>query len=181
MAITATPPHWAESVDVDGLHEPTVQAIIDTMRKTGAKFGAHVLECQYKHKQIEPPAASVTRLRELANWIVDNPDAHFINLAGDSDTSQLYLRCETPDELREWRRRIGGMWTKEVTESFFNLHGMIGSNHVQLYIARDEVCERVVVGTEMRMVPDPAAPMVERPVEIVEWHCPDSFLDAVAK
>lgn len=42
-------------------------------------------------------------------------------------------------------------------------------------IDREQVCERVVVGTktETELVPDPAAPKVEqtRTVEIVEWRC----------
>lgn len=56
---------------------------------------------------------------------------------------------------------------------------MIGDSHAELYVMRDVVCERVVVATEMREVPDPNAPKIEQPFEIVDWVCPDSILEGL--
>lgn len=179
--LTAVPdPHWADEIpDIDTLHEPTVRAIIDTMKRTGAPFAAHVLECQYRHDQIGiEEHAEARRLRDLADFIEVHPDIAFANLGG-SEYNKAYVFCNDADHMASVRRTIGGRWTKNVDTNYFNLNGKVGEAFVQLTVSRNIVCERVVVGTETKLVPDPEAPKVEVEQEIVEWVCPDSLLAGV--
>lgn len=167
--------HWAERIEHQGLHEPTVRAIIDTMKRTGARFAAHVLECQYRNDQVTYEAnEEATRLRELADFVEAHPDFP-LRLEGRAEWSQIYIGCTDAAEMVANRRVIGGSWAKQVTDTTFFLDGKLGLSHIRLYTARDAVCERVVTGTEIKLVPDPDAPKIEKEVEIVEWICPDNI------
>jgi len=51
-----------------------------------------------------------------------------------------------------------------------------GEHELRVFVSRGAVCDRTVVGTRKVMKRDPEAPLVEVEEDIVEWHCPDSFL-----
>lgn len=76
-------------------------------------------------------------------------------------------------------RAYGATTTKDITESMHNLVCDFGRIKVKVLAMREEVCERVVVGTETvtKTVKDPEklaeVPEVEvtETVEVVEWQC----------
>lgn len=180
MTSTMTKTHWTDEVNVHDLHEPTVRAIIDTMRRTGAKFAARVLECQLEHDQIEDQETieKVAYLRAYTKLVAKHPDITFgaVSWAGDSS----YVICSDADEMTRIRRELGGgKWRKQASGDTFYLHGTVSGVKVTLFASRSQVCERVVVGTETKKVPDPNAPMIEKEVDVVEWVCPESLLDGV--
>ena len=76
--------------------------------------------------------------------------------------------------------RAMGKAEKQVSDFAFTLRGPQFAGGIYYYVgaSRHTVCERVVVGTEKVEVPDPNAPTITEEREIVEWHCPDSLLDA---
>ena len=82
-----------------------------------------------------------------------------------------------------------GTAEKSSDETWFNVSRKFGQHVLEVYTARDSVCERVVTKTETvtEMVPDPdyvaTAPMVEveRTIEEVEWVCPPSLHDLAEK
>lgn len=178
MTTAPTAPRWVEGLDIDGLHEPTVRAIIDTMKRTGAGFGARVLEAQYRNGQIADEVSDkVRRMRDLADWLEAHPQhEHRVTTEGSADWWPLRLYCSNVKELHELRRLIGGRWEKDASSATFELKGRIGEAYVSLQIARDTVCTPVVVGTETKLVPDPDAPKVEKEVDVIEWTCPDSLV-----
>ncbi|GLZ34857.1 hypothetical protein Lesp02_70440 [Lentzea sp. NBRC 105346] len=73
----------------------------------------------------------------------------------------------------------GAKISKSGNEKWFNVDLTFGCVGLHVYAARDEVCERVVVGTRevVEEVPDPEAlaavptTTVTRTEEIVEWQC----------
>ncbi len=178
MTHTLTDPHWAESIDVDGLHEPTVRAIIDTMKRTGARFAAHVLECQYSCDQVKASEGKAKRIRDIADLVEAHPLLPII-VEGSADWWPLNIMCDDVEDMHSKRRAIGGKWKKEVNDYYFTLTGRTGDAYVKLSAPRDAVCERVVVGTETKLVADPDAPKVEIEVDVVEWICPDAILGEV--
>jgi len=76
------------------------------------------------------------------------------------------------DSLPEIARAMKPV-TKEVSDTFYVLRRSFG-NGVNLHVnfARDEVCERIVTGTEE--VPEKVIEAYTK--EIVEWVCPDTIL-----
>lgn len=108
-------------------------------------------------------------LRELADFIEAHPDRPV--------PPDIYaaVHISDTDELRAAVRAIGSA-DKEYSGDFFTAvrHFPGGIRYgVQAY--REQVCERVVVGTETVEVPDPealaAVPRVTQEREIVEWRC----------
>lgn len=89
---------------------------------------------------------------------------------------------DQPTAARNLMRALGGgRYAKDQWDTSLILRGMCGGVPVDIWVARDEVCERVVVGTEV--VEIPAQPAVEATTfekEIVEWRC-GSILDAAAE
>lgn len=73
--------------------------------------------------------------------------------------------------------RAMGSADKNVVGQYFELRRVF-TGHVSFAVnfARQDVCERVVVGEEV--VPEKITP--EHVREIVEWKCPDSILDTGA-
>lgn len=121
-------------------------------------------------------------LRDLADWVEANPD----------QISDLYPSVNLLLSVggRGGRDRIasiartgldaGVKVTKEYSEKWAGVKLHFGPHvTVDAYAARDEVCERVVVGTreETKEVPDPEAlaavptVTVTETVEDVEWRC----------
>lgn len=70
-------------------------------------------------------------------------------------------------------------WEKKTSESgeydWLELHGNLHGLRLVLEAFRDDVCERIVLGTEDREVEEVVQPAVIRkitkPVEVVEWRC----------
>lgn len=123
---TESTTHWTEEVNVHDLHEPTVRCIIDTMRRTGAKFAARVLEAQYASDQIaHEPSKEGVRLRELAEFFDQHPDFP-MSLDGKYYYSRIYVGASDAEELIRLRRIIGGSWAKQVSGANFFLDGQIG-------------------------------------------------------
>ena len=73
----------------------------------------------------------------------------------------------------------GGIWEKKPSGSLFFFYKQFDSRgNVKLYIAanREQLCERVVVGTQW-VGASPAVEATEaHEEEIVEWICPDSLM-----
>lgn len=95
-------------------------------------------------------------------------------LSGDDDRSAIAAGARALPCRLDKRVRDGSG-----CDSYFDLHGQLHGLRVQLTAYRDDVCERVVTGTEevTRTVKDPealaAVPEVEvtETVETVEWRC----------
>lgn len=133
-------------------------------------------------------ALQAAALRQLADMLDEHPE-----LCGDVDymlrSSLLAMPLHNP-EVTDQRQRLA-LWaraarrhgatatTKDVSDDTFEVVVAWGDAlRIRVLASRDEVCERVVVGTEevTRQVPDPEAPpapLVEitETVEHVEWRC----------
>lgn len=126
--------------------------------------------------------AFASGLRKLADLLEQHPELelpytghafgagiNWIPLGGDGQKAQAAT----------FARLIPGKVDKAVRGEAFDLIGSIDGLRVKMIVDRDEVCERVVVGTETIEVtePDPEAvaalPTVTRTEvhEIVEWRC----------
>lgn len=124
-------------------------------------------------------------LRALADMLDEHPE-----FALDIDYALGHLLAmpmhnpTAPDQrerLVEWSRaarKHGATSSKDATEDRFRLEIKWGDAlKIEVLADRNEVCERVVTGTEKvtRQVPDPSVevPMVEvtEEVETVEWVC----------
>jgi hypothetical protein len=68
--------------------------------------------------------------------------------------------------------RIMAPCDKDIGGSYFSLNRKFGSLEFSVNFAREEVCERIVVGTKEI----PARTIEARTEEIVEWNCPDGVL-----
>lgn len=117
----------------------------------------------------------IEQIRAMCTWLEMNPDADLPSLG-----EHIYDYTASRDEMVARARELGGRWQKGETDSDFRLVREIlpGVNYI-IFAARENVCERKVVGTEKVMVPDPAAPLVEQEREVVEWVCPESLLAEV--
>lgn len=80
---------------------------------------------------------------------------------------------EQPAAARDLMRAIGGgRWAKDSSGNTMAFDGMCGGVPVRIYVARDAVCERVVVGTETVEVPaQPAVEAHTQTREVVDWRC----------
>lgn len=131
-------------------------------------------------------AEQLDAILELAVWLEANPDIPLPhNLTGDSEYSYELIHARHGADqkavLAACARALPGKVTKRVLtndESLFNLAGQLpGGINIRVIADRDEVCERVVVGTRevTEKVPDPSVdvPLVEvtKTVEDVEWRC----------
>lgn len=126
----------------------------------------------------------IAGLRTLADLLDQNPD---LPLPYNGSSSALLWIIGGSDQratLSAVARAIPGVKTKGVRGDYFDVCGQIEGLRVQVIADRDQVCERVVVGTETvtREVPDPDVPMVTvtEIVEQVEWRCRPLLSPAVA-
>jgi hypothetical protein len=129
----------------------------------------------------EKRAARVAAFRAYTGWLEAHPEASVPSFICCSQSVE-------PEEMAEIARAYGGKWIKGTSEHSFTLTRKWDApgttiDHI-LFAPREKVCERVVVGTEVRVIeePDPQAvaalPKIKRveTVEQVEWRCPDSLL-----
>ena len=120
---------------------------------------------------------------KLAEFLASNPDIADRAYVY-SDRALVYLQPgdDTVSWLAEYTRRgmrAGARVAKEYTDDYGKVLLHFGPVYLQAYTNRDEVCERVVVGTRevVEEVKDPealaAVPTItqKRTEEIVEWQC----------
>ena len=87
------------------------------------------------------------------------------------------LPALTREELSELAKLCGSV-DKSFTDSHFNLTKKFGPLKLDVYIARDKVCERVVTKVEVpevRLAATEAYTIKAHTKEIVEWKCPDDL------
>ncbi len=108
----------------------------------------------------------IQEMREVLTFLDDNPEIPLpyfgmINTFAfdDEDDVGTLARIMSPCE-----KNTGG--------GYFSLDRKFGSTTLSVNFDREEVCERIVVGTEQVLAHTVAA----HTKEIVEWRCPDSIL-----
>jgi len=116
----------------------------------------------------------------LIGWLKDHP---VIPLpVGFSDSFQIYA-WDTKDEAAQMAKAMGTC-EKSYDDTFFRLIKKFGTVTLVGVFSRQQVCERVVVGTKEVEVEeaDPVAVAaipkvkVKKQIEIVEWKCPENLL-----
>lgn len=130
----------------------------------------------------------IAGLRILADLLEQQPD---LKLPYDGITSPIAVFTHDREDLVAWAKALPGQADKKYDDDRnfgFELHGAVGGLDFVVYGKREQVCERVVTGTETvtKTVPDPEAlakvPSVEvtETVEKVEWVCRPLLADAIA-
>jgi len=121
----------------------------------------------------------VSGLREAADWFEAHPE---VPMPGDVKIS-LYDLGDVEAELETLKTiaRAMGNAEKDFADEFFKLsHTFADAVTVTAIAWRENVCKRVVVGTEtvIEQKPPDGVEMVDVEVEreIVEWDCPPSLL-----
>lgn len=129
----------------------------------------------------EETTTTADGLRALADIL----DAHPHELRH-ADFRSYLVYCKDREEMTAIIRAVGGRWDKDQPDGSAPYFGatlkLAGGVSLRVYTNRENVCERVQVGTEKVLVPAeqepelaPAAMVeVERPV--YEWRCSDSLL-----
>lgn len=134
----------------------------------------------------------VDGLHALADFLAAHPDLigqyttgvtvyRWVGALGDDDDDD----DDVPAVMARLAREIGRA-AKNVAGDYFNLNREFGPHTLQITASREQVCERVVTGTETVEVtgPDPDVvaklPQVTRVEvrDVVEYLCPDSILKA---
>lgn len=124
-------------------------------------------------------------LRALAAFIEANPqfadmfDTTFSYSGINAHISRFEDKAAVMGEVARVAVRAGATVDKKINDQWHNLVVRFGAVKFEVLAYREEVCERVVVGTETvtKRVPDPArlaeVPEVEvtETVERVEWRC----------
>lgn len=115
---------------------------------------------------------TVQGLRALADFIEANP-----GLPWDPTYWELGVYGINAEDAAAFARSTG-TWDKIPAGSdgeLLKIQRSFGPIKLGVFARRDEVCEKVVVGTETVAIPDPVAlaavPTVEVEREVVEWKC----------
>lgn len=114
-------------------------------------------------------------IRNLANFLEANPQL---------PRNYGEVRLLTfPDDLAEAAKGMGFL-EKKTAGAYFSLVKRFGQDvSFEFLKSREQVCERVVTGT--KVIPAKEAYLVpaepEKTVEVFEWKCPDSILEAAAE
>jgi hypothetical protein len=129
----------------------------------------------------------VASLRQLADILEENPKLKLPDL-GQYDWSPIYFwDHEGADSAKasaaRFSRVIPGKVEKDVAHGSFYLNGRVGSLYVRMCLARESICQKIVVGKETvttrqlrEELPSDAYHDVTEERDIVEWVCPDSLL-----
>lgn len=109
-------------------------------------------------------------LRELLRFLEDNR-----RVVGDFPSMTLLVPCDA-DDFRERVSMLGGSRSKVADDKHLSVQRDFGGGvKIDVYAAREKVCEAVVVGTRTVEVPDPdalaAVPTIEKVEDIIEWRC----------
>jgi hypothetical protein len=123
----------------------------------------------YVHDDAQRPAYA-EGLRHLAD-LIEAGRAPFPN--GPLNLWLDEAKDEQPATARELMRALGGgTYAKNADTDTLHLSGMCGGVPVRIWLSRDAVCERVVVGTETVELPaQEALPARTETRERVEWVC----------
>jgi hypothetical protein len=107
-------------------------------------------------------------MQRLIDWLRSHPE---VNLPHDFAYGMMLQGYNQREELTQLARSFGEC-EKEFSDESFYLRKRFGSVAVYAFTARNQVCERVVVGTEE--IPERVSPAYTR--EIVEWQCTEPLL-----
>lgn len=107
---------------------------------------------------------TIEALRALADYLEERPDVPMPSF-------DIFNAFATPEELPLIARAMGG-FTKDHDGDYLMLVKDFGGVQLHVNFNSEQVCERVVVGTEE--VPEKVVPAHTK--EIVEWKCPESVL-----
>lgn len=124
----------------------------------------------------------IAGLRALADLMDVNP-ALVGDVDGQREIRPFQVFVDTKAEAAAWARALADV-TKTPARGSDNMliEGMAGPLFVRVWVARDEVCTRVVTGTRevVKTVPAPDAPTVEitETVEDVTWVCEPLLAEA---
>lgn len=121
------------------------------------------------------------KLRAVADLLEQHPDLPtpcvFAYSSGTVDVSwQILNDASTKDDQKAAaiaiRRALGGTWRKEAWDNRFDFYQERDGLNLQILASREQICERIVVGSETVTVPAVAAQPEHTEVrEVVEWRC----------
>jgi hypothetical protein len=144
-------------------------------------------EVAYAAEEDKNRAEYIASLRQLANILEENPKLKLPDL-GQYDWSPIYFwDHEGSDSAKasaaRFSRAIPGKVEKDIAHGSFYLNGRVGSLYVRMCLAREAICQKIVVGKETvttrqlkEDLPSEAYHDVIEERDIVEWVCPDSLL-----
>jgi hypothetical protein len=130
--------------------------------------------------EADPRAEFAAGLRAFADLIDANPDLPLPVQDKFEWTVWPSAVADVKAEIARIRRLLPGRFDKNDTSDYYNskyfeLRGQLRGLPLVISTYREQVCERVVVGTRAvtKTVPAPDAPMVEVTVTVedVEWRC----------
>jgi hypothetical protein len=102
--------------------------------------------------------AWVDGLRKLADFVEKHP-----TLGEELSAVSILVYACTSEEFIQLAKELGS-GEKVSEDSWYTLRRRFGPHRFELFTDRNEVCERVLVGTQTVLKP------------VYEWHCPDSIL-----
>lgn len=114
--------------------------------------------------------AYIDGLRALVQRLEESPELVDAHGMGQVSLDLFYFN---PEELRAASKLLGGQREKRFTGGFFEIVRSFGPHEIVLNLAREEVCERVVVGTEHI----PASPAHD--IDVIEWRCQDTVIQSL--
>lgn len=108
----------------------------------------------------------VAGLRACADWMEANPA-----LPLPYDPKLQIMSVDTKAEVAALARQMGRC-EKTANESMFKVVKWFGPFRVEGVVYREQICERIVVGTQTVVVPEVKAQPARVEVrEVVEWKC----------
>lgn len=114
--------------------------------------------------------AFIAGLRALADHYEAHPDLHLPHLPDYSAAFHIFPR----HDLDAQSAALGGLRRKEWGDELYGVTRDFGGGvTVSIKVPREQVCERVQVGTKKKWVPAPDAPMVEVEEPVYTWVCND--------
>lgn len=164
-----------ENIDADSYWD-----IVDGTRKAQAEALRARLASDLR-------AEYIAGLRALADALEAHPELELPYNGRDAGGSCINVIPEfgrQREQLAAWARVLPGHKDKTPRDDYFDLTGAFHGLHIKVICKRDEVCERIVLGTRevTEKKPDPAL-LAEIPLvtvthteEIVEWRCTSSIL-----
>lgn len=112
---------------------------------------------------------AINDTRTMLDWLEAHPE---VDLPYDIQFGMLIASVNTKDELAVLARAFGEC-EKEFADDHFYLRKRFGCTQLYAFTSRQQVCERVVVGTEA--IPEEVRPAYIK--EIVEWRCTEPLLN----
>lgn len=111
-------------------------------------------------------------LRAFADWLEEHPIARV------TGKSFFFCVADGKEDFAAIAREIGS-FRKDPDDTWISIEKRFGSIHYRVIIAREEICEKVVIGKKTvpatEAITIPAKP--EREEEIVEWRCHSIFAE----